>query len=142
MPKNMPKGRHGKVRVRRPASPRKEAMEQIVLPDIPADHRQLKWTIFHPSIIKVALASLLFALLSLGVLSGLFSKVNLIPCIIDNAGWGMCPINPSQLNVSTIYFGVFALDLLYPWIYALFLFIALPYLLSCMFVHYYNILFS
>jgi hypothetical protein len=138
----MPKRKQRKLRAKRPASSGKEAMGSIDLPDIPPDHKQLKWTIFHPSIVKVSLAMLLFALLSLGLLSGLFSRVNLIPCIIEGDGWGMCPVNPSQLSSSTIYFGVLALDIMYPWIYALLLFIALPYILSCLFIHYYNVLLS
>jgi hypothetical protein len=96
---------------------------------------------FKPSIVKVSLAVLIFAIFSLWLLTPVLSSAKIIPCTYINVSiipgvdaWhseGKCPLNPAALDVSTIYFNSGFLDSCYVWIYMLILYIIFPYTAAC-----------
>jgi hypothetical protein len=96
---------------------------------------------FKPTIVKVSLAVLIFAIFSLWLLTPVLSNVKIIPCTYIKESFipgfdaghseGKCPINPAALNVSTIYFHIGFLDTCYVWVYTLILYLIFPYVAAC-----------
>ncbi|MEM4267430.1 MAG: hypothetical protein QXK37_01220 [Candidatus Woesearchaeota archaeon] len=88
---------------------------------------------FKPTILKFALALLMFGVVSLYFLTPILSRAIIIPCkVIEGEDfYSKCPINPAANSVSTVYFSSIFLDYVYQIAYFLGVFIALPYGLAC-----------
>ncbi len=73
----------------------------------------------------------------------LFTKVGMIPCLIEHEK-GFCPLDPTALitEANTLYFRSHIMDMVYPYLYFIVVFIILPYLMALCVMYPYRKYFS
>jgi hypothetical protein len=73
----------------------------------------------------------------------LFTRVGMIPCLIEHEK-GFCPLDPTALitEANTLYFRSHIMDMVYPYLYFIVVFIVLPYIMALCVMYPYRKYFS